>query len=519
MAQFSPYQLVLSRRIADSGAWRPEIVYDLHLPPTSIEYGPRAAHQVTPLFGGVHVESGPSFLGDLTVQLEHGVGFALSSDAQGNPAVLTGLERERALRGFMASANAMLAAGGWRMEFHGEVRDLHVQVVPVPQGQRHQINATDKTRVGGANVSLSFTIVGDLSGPVRVLGGIVDEIRGAQAAMGRVAGAVAGAITLVNEIVSLPGQFAGLITTARRQNEVVAAAFDALATSTSRAHELPQQAITDLHALHDSIVDGFIAIGRYGDAELFRNLDDQLVQGEAIALQMIQKELVGSAGQAGAGSQAGQAFSMLANLDDYQGWVPYQAQAGESLADLAATAMGSADLWPVLAAANGLSSPWLDDLDCVAALKIPVHAGGVPWGVAAFADPAALRQALTEWIYKRDFMLVEGEDGRADFAVDEDDPRDVLTITGLPNYCQRYRVLGLKTELGENPTFRDFGVYQGTGEPNLQPTGLTRESVRALLWSDPRTVGVQVLVDQTTADSATVEFAVQTRDSSARFAL
>ena len=95
---------VISKHLG-KGKYKPEIVFTLFLPPTGIELVYRMPHSVTAGHGTVHVDSGRVMLGDLTVDLDYGVGPHIYTNAKtGLPQTMKGLRRSRESRKFFTKA-------------------------------------------------------------------------------------------------------------------------------------------------------------------------------------------------------------------------------------------------------------------------------------------------------------------------------------------------------------------------------------------------------------------------------
>ena len=536
MAGFASYQLVLSRHVTGGHeplGWRPEVIYDLHLPPTDMDYRPRPASVITPLFGAAHIETGPTILADLTISLQSGVAMALASTATGRPAVLSGLARDRAMRAFMQAASERISTDGWRLEFHADTRSLHLQVVPTGTGFHA---GSGMSRVGGATVSLQFTAVAVLDGPVGLIGSIRAAVGDAVAQIGVVAGALAYGLDRAAQIVAIPTSVSGLgsVLAAIR---VVTTALQAVVNGTAALLDVPGDT---LRAVRDEIevaCDAFVAAGDLAAAQTWHDLGTQsdaalaaiaaasatttllgqTTGGSATAFAVFQSAQL-AAGNKGAAQYADPHLDEFPGglSSDYVGWVPYVVQAGDTLFDIAAAKMGTTDLWVALAKVNGLA-PVLTDLQVGTVIKIPVKYNALPWAATpAFATSAAFQAAMVEYLYLVGFAVAAapGMDGAIDFVIDDDDPRDVRLVTGVEGVAQRYRHIGFRTDLGSNPSFPDFGVWLGVGRPDSPALrALTRLSATQLLSSDPRIVAVDVVRDEQTVDAVDVEFDVRTVDA------
>lgn len=541
MAVFATYQLVLSRRVAASGnAWRPEVVYGLHLPPTQMDYRPRAATKVTPLFGAAHIESAPTILADLTLNLESGLAQMLSSDASGRPAVLSGPQRDRAMRQFMQTASERIAQDGWRMEFHADSRDIHVQVVVAGTG--FTFSAGGMSRNGGAGVALQFTAVRRLDGPVGLIGSINAAIADVVAQAGVVAGAMAYRLDQAAQVVALPGAAANAANVAA-QMRVVADKMLAVVAGTAASVSVPadtlrsaRDAAVDITAAFVDAVDLYSAqiwhdLGELADAALAVTaattnanvLAAQASGGDGTAAFEAFKAAQLSAGNAGAANYANpvQDAALVGLPAEYVGWLPYLVEAGDSLMDIAAATMGDASKWTAIAQLNGIDA-WITDLQVGTTIKIPVAWGAIPFAATSqFGDPAAMQTAVEEYLYLVGFAVqaVPDLDGAVDLVVNDDDPRDVVLVTGVQSVVQRYGLLGFRTDLGANPTFPEFGVYLGIGRAdNPALRALTRVSATQLLASDPRIVEATVLRDTETVDAVALEFDVRTVNAAFKLA-
>lgn len=512
---------VLARAPEHGGAWVPENSFALHLPPMDLEIEPRLAQKVRPLLGGVHVDSAPTALFDVTMTVRTGQGIALGTNASGAPSLGTGRQRSAALREWALVAEDRLASGHHRLELHYDVRGVHMVVVP--QGRRISASSGDGTRNGGEAFALRFVAIGLPDVPTSVLGEVAGFVRGAEQRLADAAGIIATYLRLVQQIGSIPADVAGIATTTVRTVATLAAQLPAIIDGTLSVASITTATFVSAIDGATTLVAAFAALERYTEAAYWSALVEQVTAAAAAHKGMSRNarpNLALGAGWASLGnlvdpaalaaddeapqSSAAGAFAYFAaNAGAYSGWVPYHAAAGEILMDIAKAKLGTADAWVALAAINELGPV----VDAPATIKIPVFSGGIPWGSQSVADEAAT--ALEEFVYFRDLRLVVSNDGRFDIDIDRDSLRDVRTITGLPNFAQRYRFV-FRCDLGENPSYPDVGVYHGIGRPAAETRGLTRQTARAQVLSDPRTVRVLTVADADDGDAASVTLRIET---------
>ena len=537
MAGFATHQLVLSKSVTDDEghftAFRPEIVFDLHQPPTSITYRPRPAHEVRPLMGGVHIESGPTFLADLSIKLESGQGFALSSTARGAPALYNGLQREQATRAFLALASSRLAKGGYRLEFHSDSRDLHLHVVP--QAPEYTAQTGTISRNGGASISLQFIAVGDLDGPIGVMGMVTDWLNGAQKKFAVVSGTATYYLEVAKQASGIPQQAVGLVRAAVLQVGVVTQRMTEAAQGIRSIFDVPTDIIELAADLCLDATDALVVAGDLANAETWHRISNDMFAAIS-ALKALVRQSFGGEGDAASNAGArgptidpkflsgpisigsvpesggdGAFAAHSAAIGTYTGWTPYAYVPGDTLIDIALGFYGSPNKWMDIAYYNNLVSPFVT-LDGGSTIKLPVTSGGIPFGPSGFETAAAFEKELEEFIYYRDFLVRDRADGSGiDWVIDESDFRDILTVTGLDNFVQRYDKVVFRTDLGDNPIYPEIGVFLGVGQKNLLSVKtLTRQTAQSQLLADPRTVSVEVLKDVEGVDETRVTFDVRT---------
>ncbi len=515
---------VVSRAPTTGGAWVPTTSFALHLPPMDLEVEPRIAQKVRPLLGGVHVDTAPTTLFDVSMSVRTGQGLALGSNAAGAPSFGTGRQRAAALRDWMLIAEDRLASGGHRLEFHYDIRGHHLVVVPA--SRRISASSGDGTRNGGESFALAFVAIGLADMPTGLLSEVAGFVRGAEQRLADAAGAVATYLLLARQITSIPADVAGLASSTVRTIEALAVQLPLIVSGAASVATVTTEAfVSAMDGAHE-LVDALAALERYTDAAYWHGMADRLAAaaaGHKALSAAARPALAVGVGMASLGnivdtatilgaedaptSSADGAFAKFAaEAGAYNGWIPYFASAGESLLDIAMKITGNLDAWAGIAIINEVGPV----IDKPIKLKIPVMSGGIPWGPAALTDVDAAAAAMAEHVYYRDLRLERGVDGRLDIAIDPDSLRDARTITGLPNFVQRYDFV-FRCDMGDNPTFPDVGVHHGIGRPTTEATrGLTRQTARAALLSDPRTVRVTTVVDTDDGDAAIVTLRVET---------
>lgn len=531
----SSYYFALSRRPDQDAAvvWRPVSVFRLHAAPDSVEESPRVAHKVRPLLGGVHVDSGPTFLHDISISLRTGQSVALGTSSAGAPAILTGRERAAALRTWLLDSENKVAGGQHRIEFHCDDRGHHFVVVP--QTRRINADAGSGSRNGGESFDLAFVAIGNADQPTGILQEVAAKLKGAEQRLGESLGTIAAAIEVAGQIGSLPSTVLGRATVALARVRTVLITLTAALNRTTSIAATSTSFVISAMDLCDVVADALVAATRFADAETWHRMSRSLSDAAAAHKWLSTQDASGgtiAAGLATAGlmfdpattlidsggptSSADGAFADYAGkAAGYSGWIPYTPQFGMTLWDIALEVYGNANGWIAIAEANGLDSPLIMDSST---LKIPVSSGGIPWGPAHEATVDAMAAAIAEHIYHRDLKLVDIGGGRVDLAMADDSTTDIATITGLANYVQRYGLIVFRTELGENPTYPGVGIYRGIGDPTFSETrGLTAQTARGQLLADPRTVKVVTVVDIDTADRAEVEFRVTTANATTQF--
>ena len=523
----SGYYFVLARRPGgEAVTWIPESTFVLHLPAHEIDVEARVAHKVRPLLGGAHIDSAPTLLYDVSMSLRSGQGLALGSSASGTPSFGTGRQRALALREWLATVDAKLATGSYRLEFHVDPRNHHLIVVP--QSRSFTASSGDGTRNGGENFSLRFTSYGLTDRPDGFLSEVAAFISGAEQRVASVAGTIAAQLAVAQQVLRVPATVAGLLTTTLRTFEAIAAQLPLIVQGTASVASLPASIYAEAIDGASALARVFIDLESYTDAETWNRLAAAAAAAGSATKAMARNSRsvvdasFGLPSNSGATSIAASASAnasveapsgafayFSSNAATYTGWTPYAAVPGESLLDISVKMTGDAKSWVAIAMLNEIG-PMVSK---PTTLKIPVIGGGLPWDSSVGTNPASASAALAELIYFRDFRVTQTPDGRFDWVIDEDSLRDIRTVTGLDNYVQRYSLV-FRTELEENPTFPAIGVYLGIGQPQENATrGLTGQTARAQLLSDPRTVTVVTVADRDAVDFAEVELLATTPSS------
>lgn len=546
------YQLVLSKLQTGGGSsiYKPDIDFRFHANPNDIVYTPRHAVAVKALPTGVHVITAPTRIADIIVHFDMGLAQFLATDGAGNASVMGGRERATELRRFLATVSQRRAAGGYRLEYHDNDRDRHYQVELT--ASPFSISNGAKSRVGGDEVELRFVVTADLNSPTDVLSRLHAGLAAAQAAVGRVTGVCALGLEVVRSIENVPLQVAGLVTTALSQIGVVVKAAHDVVSGVAEISAIPLNILSSARTLVANIKGTYLAAQDLFTADHWRRMGEALTSLTAelkrlarvwerpgasttaltasspsaspaqfsVIASALSGTPTGKQVLAGLANPAISAFKGLdAKLASYTGWTPYVVKAGDTLAGIAANALGGTSDWIILALLNGLSNSFGGDLTEGQILKIPLKNGGLPFGQSQFNDPASFQKAIEEFVYLRDFRLwfPYGQKAGADIEINRDDPRGVRTVTGLANYVQRFAYIVFRTELGSNPCFPAVGVYQGTGHKRISSTRhLTRLSAQAQLWADPRTMGVRLRSEDTSGNATQVTFDVATRLATAK---
>lgn len=542
------FQLVLSEYQGSGGAeaYKPVVIYQFHAPPTSLSYRPRHASAVTALPGGVHIESGPTIVADASIHITSGLELALSTDEFGAPRMLTGQERADALRYFLSWASERLSWGNYRLEFHAFPRGRHWRIVPKPDTSRFEISNRNASRCGGDEIDLSFIIVGDLAAPITPLQGLHETLTQVSAKVSRVTGWVALKVEACAQLVDVPLSIAAVADRAIREARLVVQGMRDVVGGVKDVTAIPLDLAYDVVGLAADVKSTLLEAGDIFGADYWRGLGEDMTAACAAIKKMLtltpRHSSEAAALGAGGGVLSEQQYEQISGalsaedaaatpnpakmgfpglvprMTSYTGWLPYTVQDSDTLPGIAQKELGSQAFWVDIAILNGLGSVFLGDLTEGMVLQIPVMSGGLPFGQPGLNDPALLQKMVDEFIYLRDFRVepvaTSGPNVGIGFVVDPDDPRGVLTVTGMQNYVQRFRHIIFRTELGSNPCFPGAGVYLGIGRKKRPSTrGLTRLSAQAQLYADPRTVAVQVVRDEEGADYTDVAFEVKTRSS------
>lgn len=533
----SGYQLVLSKVSVQNGgiSYKPEKIFTLYLAPQSVVLSPRKPHAVTPLMFGAHIDSGIQFLADLQIRLSTGQQVELSTDAEGNAALLTGKERTQALNGFLELASASIQAGQHRLEFHSDTRNMHKIIVPLNEEQRIEVGAI--SRVGGSEFNLAFVVVGEVADGVSLFGSINSFFSGAMKAVKQATGATALTLSLLKDSLNLlPNAAQATLGSLIDQGRVLLDEVDGVVTAGQNLASLP---ITTTEELANFAEEVRVTFG--GDEIVGDNVNRL---GEELDALWFAQQMAVDISSSAPGSEVtdnivltqaatdGEVADVVANLEgdadsladkvdnegvltptlatampSYTGWLPYTAGPAESIVAIAEKKMGDSSKWQDIAAINGLSGPFPK---VGSILKIPVFGGGYPFSWGDAEDLETFLRELEVRLYYRDFKLRDlgsaGVDWELNRTLD-----DVATISGRANFAQRYRLVIFRTELGANPEFPGIGVFLGVGRKRLIETiGLTHISARQQLLVDPRTVQVVTKTKQDTADGSLIEFNVET---------
>jgi hypothetical protein len=531
------YQFVLSKILKSNAgvAYKPDQIFTLYLAPQSVVVSPRKPHQVTPLMFGAHVDSGIQFLQDLQIRLSTGQQAQLSSDADGNAAILTGRERTQALRRFLGSASARIQAGTHRLEFHSDPRLMHFIIIPATEEQRNEVGAI--SRVGGSEWSLAFVVLGEVADGVSLFGAIDSFFGGAVKEIKRATGAVALSLSLLKDSLNLlPNAFQTTIGSLIDQGRALLDEIDGVVAAGRNLASLPRDATKALVEFAEDVRISFGGNEIVGDD--VRRVGDELDAlwfAEEMAANSSSSapgsEVVDNIGLTQAASDEDTATivvgleadedsladkvdnsgvltpSLESAMSSYTGWLPYTVGPDKTVVEIAEEELGDASKWQDIASLNGLTGPY-PKIGSV--LKIPVIGGGYPFSWGDAEDLETYLKELELRLYYQDFKLRDLGHAGVDWDLNRD-LTDVDTISGRANYAQRYRLVVFRTEQDSNPEFPGVGVFLGVGEKRLRDTvGLTHISARQQLLIDPRTEQVQTTKLEDTADGSLVEFNVQT---------
>lgn len=541
--------LVISKHLG-FGKYKPELVFTMYLPPTGFDIAYRLPHSVSAGIGSVHVDSGRMLLADLTVEIDHGVGTHLYTNARtGLPQVMNGLSRSKQLREVLAKASQLVAARTHRLEFHNEKRDVHVQVVPVGQHKHSWMGGSG--RVGGGKSSLSFVIVKDLKGSVDPIAPLDDFYQANFDFVSQALGTGSVYLNLVANAadrVSPVSRFRQLTDTLVSGVSQVFSSFNDL-VNVGRSHtnfniemDLISQLKTLVSSYQSNVIDSLSsfmdahhhtnrASAYFGElksqVDILERLseragklhDRQITAGSGSSLtkyeQSIAKDretdtkmlpLMGGGGSGG-GLMGGSGLKM------YSGWVPHPVKDGQTLEGIAFEMYSDPSKWPIIASLNGIpGNPFIYP---GMVLKIPVKFGGYSFDIDEYSDPEAMKDAIYQHVYFRDLLLKEeaGASGAVDLVL-SDDLMDVKTVTGPDNYVQRYRHIVFKTDLGANPEFPFVGIFMGLGDKMLAGNAtLTKQSAQTALLADPRTRRVKPISLNEMPDGVQAAFSVVTTSS------
>jgi hypothetical protein len=531
------YQFVLSKlQKSNAGiAYKPDRIFTLYLAPQAVVVAPRKPHIVTPLMFGAHVDSGLQFIQDLQIRLSTGQQAQLSSDADGNAAILNGKERTQALRRFLENASALIQSGSHRLEFHSDPRLMHFIVVPKTEEQRNEVGAI--SRLAGSEWNLSFVVIGEVQDGVSLFGAVSDFFGGAVKEIKRATGAVALSLSLLKDGLSLlPNAYQATIGSLIDQGRVLLDEIDGVVNAGRNLASLPRDSTRDLVEFAEEVRITF------GGDEIIG--DDVRRVGEEMDALWFAEEMAARSSSSAPGSEVVDNIGLTQSASDedtstiivgleadddsladkvdnngvltpslqsamssYTGWLPYTVGPDKTVVEIAEEETGDANNWPDIAAINGLTGPY-PKIGSV--LKIPVIGGGYPFSWGDAEDLETYLRELEERLYYRDFKLRDLGPGGVDWELNRD-LTDVATISGRANYAQRYRLVVFRTEQGANPEFPGVGVFLGVGRKRIADTiGLTHISARQQLLIDPRTESVQTTKLEDTADGSLVEFDVQT---------
>lgn len=533
----SGYQFVLSKVTSQGGgvSYKPEKIFTLYLAPQSVVLAPRKPHAVTPLMFGAHIDSGIQFLSDLQIRLSTGQQAELSTDAEGNAALLTGRERTEALNGFLELASSSIRAGQHRLEFHSDTRNMHLVIVPFNEEQRIEVGAI--SRVGGSEFSLAFVVVGEAADGVSLFGSVNSFFSGAMKAVKQATGATALTLSLLKDSLNLlPNVAQSTIGSLIDQGRSLLDEVDGVVSASQNLASLP---ITTTEELADFAEEVRVTFG--GDEIVG---DDVNRLGEELDALWFAQQMAADISSSAPGSEVtdsivltqaatdaevadvvanleGDADSLADKVDNegvltpalatampsYTGWIPYTTGPAESIVAIATKKMGDSSKWQDIAAINGLTSPFPK---AGSVLKIPVFGGGYPFSWGDASDLETFLRDLEVRLYYRDFKLRDLGKAGVDWELNRD-RNDVATISGRANFAQRYRLVVFRTEQETNPEFPAVGVFLGVGRKRLAETiGLTHISARQQILVDPRTVLVITRRQEDTADGVLVEFEVET---------
>jgi LysM repeat protein len=531
---------VLSKLQKD-GSYKPDIFFALHLPPTAISVSWRSPHLASPLFSGVHVESGYYRLGDLTIDIVQGLKRRLAARADGSDAIMDGKQRAHELREFLRVASNLMAATTHRLEFHHDPRKFHFEVMP-SGGQSHSITNTDASRVGGASSSLSFVILQDLDTAISLLGTFTDALdtaeRTIQQGLGYVMTLTEGVKQGIGAARKTPDLITNILNSSRQiiqslgdaillgrsfdtvPLDVIQSTIDLVDTARtslidpnsdrelSERHRKLQEEERRLLRILEQITKDGRADTYLGSTSLERRGRDEFTTAK-LALEDADDPYAGLISDSDLPDGGSGGFLGLPiRLATYSGWVPYTVKEGDSFHDIAIQYYGDVDLWMDIATVNDFSGSY--ELVQGQVIKLPVESGGFSWQVDVFVGVKAVRKALEEYIFKRDLKL-ELHDGLSDLVIDPQTGTDVLTVTGPDNYVQRYNNIVLRSELGDNPEFPGIGVYLGIGRKKTTDVfGMTYITARDQLLSDPRTDRLELISAVDSGDKVEIEFQVYT---------
>lgn len=537
--------LVLSKRVNlnDVGPpeYSPDIFFTLYIPPTSLDVSWRSPHVVKALFASVHVDSGNFRLGDLEVSLIQGVKRALYSTRQGGTAILSGKERASELRAFLRRCSEAIRDKTHRMEFHSDARGFHFEVVP--QGpQSHRISNADSSRVGGALSTLSFVIVDDLDTSTNPLATVEELIGSVGRSLSSLLGETTYAVAVVEQGLTTAEKGIGVLTNFVADSRVMIQRVGEVINGVERIQAAPINLLRDLNDTLDTLRRDVInptsnrstseRLKRLGEEydRLLRVLTETakdtrrgsfagsntLHNTDQSGLTTIQSALTASGDSLAPlladslGQSTGGAFKGLpGRMSGYSGWLPYSVTKGDTLQDIANQAYGTPDYWMEIAIVNGMDGN--NDLIAGDLIQIPVVNGGFSFSISGYDGHQAVKDSLEEAAFFTDIKVERI--GGSNRWVMNDTKDDIVTVTGPDNYKQRFDNIVFQTELGENPEFRNVGIYMGIGEARVKEViGLTQLTSRQQLVADPRTLSVKTLWRDigNTGDTVDIRYEVET---------
>lgn len=169
--------------------------------------------------------------------------------------------------------------------------------------------------------------------------------------------------------------------------------------------------------------------------------------------------------------------AMLARLDRYVGWVPYQVAEDDSPYSVAAAQYGDPDRWLDIVVANELAPPFFGSHPSTARpgdlIRLPVNGGEttLPFDLTV-DDYPEFNAEIERRVFGVDFALGWVSDVASERLIDlvVDEPsgaRDATLIEGFPCFVQRMDFIVLPTERGTLVPFPSIGVAYQIGEPDL----------------------------------------------------